>query len=314
LAALLVAPAAAHADDDQTLPGSIPTPGANDYEPEGDDAPKGEPEPRRSKRTPSTSTLSATDSTSSAFAANSPTVWYFYNSGIQSTVMGGLTANLRIEKPWIDPVYGYHTLAELAAIKNTANGRQIVEIGWTVDSLLNGDDDPHMFVYHWVNGQETCYNGCGFVRYTGLLASPLGPGDTLPTSVAKKFIIQINALDGSWWVGYDNKWVGYFPAAEWTGASPAASFTATDEVQAFGEVATSTNSPCTDMGSGDQGGSGSPATYIGSTTLISTLGLTSNATLTQQISPAGSPYTSYYTMSWPSGSTRTFYYGGDGAC
>ena len=47
---------------------------------------------------------------------------------------------------------------------------------------------------------------------------------------------------------------------------------------------------------------------------ISTLGLTSNATLTQQISPTGSPYTNYYTMSWPSGSTRTFYYGGDGAC
>lgn len=48
------------------------------------------------------------------------------------------------------------------------DGRHIVEVGWTVDRELNGDAQPHLFVYHWVDGQATCYNGCGFVQYSPL--------------------------------------------------------------------------------------------------------------------------------------------------
>ena len=31
---------------------------------------------------------------------------------------------------------------------------------------VTGDEDPHLFVYHWVNRQTSCYNACGFVQYS----------------------------------------------------------------------------------------------------------------------------------------------------
>jgi hypothetical protein len=57
----------------------------------------------------------------------------------------------------------------------TTDRNFIVEVGWTVDDSLNGDYRPHLFVYHWVNNGETCYNGCGFVQ----VKSPYSPGMAL---------------------------------------------------------------------------------------------------------------------------------------
>ena len=92
-----------------------------------------------------------------------PPVKYHYSSGLQYAETDGTYANLVIGKPDLAEE-DYHTLAEIAV--QSADGKQIVEVGWTVDRGVNGDDDPHLFVYHWVDGKETCYNGCGFKQYS----------------------------------------------------------------------------------------------------------------------------------------------------
>ncbi|MET0415890.1 MAG: neprosin family prolyl endopeptidase, partial [Actinoplanes sp.] len=133
-------------------------------------------------------------------------VKYLYNVARQDAEFEGAYATLWIAKPRLEK-HDYHTLAELAV--QSADATQIVEIGWTVDRLVNGDDDPHLFVYHWVDNKTSCYNGCGFVQ----VSKNIKPGDTLAYDTAKKFGIQ--NFNGSWWVAYDSEWIGYFPEEIW---------------------------------------------------------------------------------------------------
>ena len=86
----------------------------------------------------------------------------------------GQTGSLTQHQPYLG-VNDYHTLAEISV--ESADLRQIVEVGWTVDRGVNGDSLPHLFVFHWVNGAPTCYYGCGFVP----VQSPWSPGS--PVSV-----------------------------------------------------------------------------------------------------------------------------------
>lgn len=163
-------------------------------------------------------------------------VKYHYASAYQFAESDGTYANLVIGKPELAKK-DYHTLTEIAV--QSADGSQIVEVGWTVDRSVNKDEDPHLFVYHWVDGQETCYNKCGFVPYSQTVL----PGDTLPVGVNKRFGIQF--YNGSWWIAYDSEWLGYFPGDLWDGK-----FTRSGLIQWFGEVAASSSDPCTDMGTG----------------------------------------------------------------
>lgn len=165
---------------------------------------------------------------------------YHYAVGAQLAETDGAYANLTIARPRLDPA-DYHTLAEIAV--QSADGRQIVEVGWNVDRVVNGDDDPHLFVYHWVNRKTSCYNACGFVQYS----KNIKPGDTLKYGVAKKFGIQF--YKGDWWVAFDSEWIGYFPASLWTAKS--VTFNRSGLIQIFGEVAASSATPCgTEMGTG----------------------------------------------------------------
>jgi hypothetical protein len=183
--------------------------------------------------------------------------------------------------------------------------------------VVNGDDEPHLFVFSWVNSVGQCYNGCGFVNYKGDdLASTVQPGDKLTEGDIKQFGIQYNATSattGDWWIAYDKKWVGYFPGELWTKASPAVSFTESTQVQAFGEVAAANDWPCTDMGTEKQGSVGAGAAYFSSVSLYNSKSTTS---LTQVIQPTGGWFDTFYTMNWPGTppSVRSFYYGGGGSC
>lgn len=168
--------------------------------------------------------------------AGAKSVNFLYATANQYVDSGGTGANLFIGKPKLAKE-DYHSLAEIAV--QSADGRQIVEVGWTVDRLVNGDDDPHLFVYHWVDRTESCYNGCGFVPYSKTMA----PGWTLPSGVAKPFGIQF--FNDAWWIAYDTEWIGYFPADLWGGK-----FTRSGLIQWFGEVAASSEKPCTEMGTG----------------------------------------------------------------
>ena len=223
----------------------------------------------------------------------SKNVSFLYSVASQEVTADGLYASVDIKKPTLAKGE-YHTLAELAV--QSDDGSQTVEVGWNVDRAVNGDDDPHLFVFHWVNGVPTCYNACGFKVADG----GVKPGDTLPVDTLKKFGIE--HVNNAWWVAYDTSWVGNFPDALWS--DQGADFPKGEYFQAFGEVAAPSAQPCSQMGSGVKVSDASGAaarmgnlTYVNGPTVNMYMRSTNNI----------------YGMSSIKGSTRSFAYGGPGA-
>lgn len=220
---------------------------------------------------------------------------YWYAGGRQTATTAGAYANVTIASP--TTTSGDHSLAEIA-VEDSTSGQQVVEVGWNVDpGLYSGSTAPHLFVYHWVNGVGTCYNGCGFVAYSGATYTA-GQSLSSLSGTAKQFGIQYDTATSAWWVAFNGTWVGYFPASLWS--SP--TFTQGGYNQLFGEVASTNASTCTDMGNGLFGSNASAAVF-GSTTYVSgpTVSLTGFNT-----------NASRYSVNMLSG--RTFQYGGPGAC
>jgi hypothetical protein len=142
-----------------------------------------------------------------------------------------------------DPAVGvgdFHSLAEIAV--ESLGAQQIVELGWTVDAGVNGDLQPHVFAFHWVDGQQTCYNGCGWVQ----VSPSRRPGMRIVPGEAHRYEIKLVGSD--WWLFYDGEGMGYYPQSLW-----ASGFKQAVLVQWFGEVAAAGMSPCTEMGNGKVG-------------------------------------------------------------
>lgn len=164
-----------------------------------------------------------------------------------ASIPAGASARMSQHNPDV-PRGDFHSLVELAV--SSADGADYVEVGWTVDPLVNRGDrrNPHLFVFHWVDGEPTCYNGCGWVQ----VSKSRVPGMRLDiTEVPQDYAIEFR--DGNWWVRYQREWIGYFPGSLWDN-----SFTAASGVDWFGEVATSRPRPCADMGWLDFGSSNGP--------------------------------------------------------
>ena len=134
----------------------------------------------------------------------------------------------------------FHTLGEIAVI--SADQRQIVEIGWTVDTGVNGDVHPRLFVFHWVDGMPTCYNACGWVQ----VSMTKKPGMRVTPGAMADYQIQLRGSD--WWLTYDGEDLGYFPGSLWP-----VPYTIAGHVQWFGEIAAATNESCSEMGNGAKG-------------------------------------------------------------
>ncbi|MER5635451.1 neprosin family prolyl endopeptidase [Kitasatospora sp. NPDC002227] len=171
-----------------------------------------------------------------------PVCWYGacydYVSGRQITDTAGASIRMMQAAPEIKPGdTSSHSLQELAL--QSADRNSTVEIGWTVDLGLNGDTRPHLFVYHWVNGQESCYNGCGFVSTN----RNVKPGMTVGAGSSASYAIQ--NVGGDWWLYWNNQAIGYFPGSLWSG-----NYTRAQVVTAFGEIAHATDATCEDMGNG----------------------------------------------------------------
>ncbi|WP_035850243.1 neprosin family prolyl endopeptidase [Kitasatospora azatica] len=177
-----------------------------------------------------------------ATATTGPVCWfgacYDYVSGRQKTDAAGASIRMLQASPEVKPGDTQsHSLQELAL--QSADQKSTVEIGWTVDLGLNGDLRPHLFVYHWVDGAESCYNGCGFVQ----VSRTVKPGMAVRTGAAARFAIQ--NFGGDWWLFYNSQPVGYFPGSLWNG-----SYTRAQTITAFGEVAHADGATCEDMGNG----------------------------------------------------------------
>ncbi len=164
---------------------------------------------------------------------------YSYVTGRQYTDTTGASVNMEQASPANVAADG-HSLQELSLQNSddttTAN---TIEIGWTVDPGANGDYQPHLFVYHWINGHQTCYNGCGFVQVSTSVTAgmALAPGRT------GTFGLRFN--QGNWWAYYNDVAFGYFPESAWSGA-----FTSAQVISAFGEVSADKEPSCTQMGNG----------------------------------------------------------------
>jgi Neprosin len=185
----------------------------------------------------------------------------------------------------------FHSVTELAV--ESSDGRQIVEVGWIVTQNVNGDNLPHLFVFHWVNGNATCYNGCGFVP----VSTPVPAGGVVSVGTIGKFKIQFK--NNRWQIIYNGYLVGYFPESIWGG-----SFTKAFEVQVFGEVCGSpTTYPKTQMGNG----------ILGSK--LSSAIIKNYALLGSTIAPALSPYginVNYTSYTYSNATATSLHYGGPG--
>ncbi len=231
---------------------------------------------------------------------------YHYVSYYDFATAVGTYADITVAHPVLDP-RDSHTLGEVAA--QSQDGEQIVEIGWTVDPAVNGGDgrNPHLFVFHWVNGVGRGYNGFGFVPASG---ATIVPGMQLPVTdppTAHRFTIE--HFEGNWWVRYDSEWVGYFPDGEWT----APTFTQIGLAQWFGEVADSLDGlQCTQMGTGAFGSSPAGGT-IGATSTDGTFG-TPYFIDASNTAFRSSPALSVTPASGYDGRARTGGFGGPGPC
>jgi hypothetical protein len=172
--------------------------------------------------------------------ANAGDLEYLYVAVSQGgTHTGGAGATIMQADPALG-IGDYHSLAEIAI--ESADQQQIVEIGWTVDAGVNGDVQPHVFAYHWVDGQGTCYNACGWVQ----VSPHKRPGMRVKPGEAHRYEIQ--RVHDDWWLFYDGEAMGYYPQSLWSG-----SFQAVGLTQWFGEVSASVTAPCTQMGNGKPG-------------------------------------------------------------
>jgi neprosin-like protein len=220
------------------------------------------------------------------FAPDGSTLVYFYADAYQFVDATSISGEYTQHAPTIGSV-DYHSLAELAA--QSADGLDIVEIGWIVS---NTDPQPQLFVFHWIRGEPTCYNGCGYVQ----LSSTRVPGMHVDvTDTPQSYAIQYSG--GDWFVGYQGEWIGYFPGSEWNDE-----FTSIGLAQWFGEVAAGTALPCSQMGSGafaDQAGAASISNLLVEGAAAQSL--PGELTLPAAYSTAGMTATSYF-------------YGGPGLC
>ena len=159
----------------------------------------------------------------------------------------------------------------------SANGSQIVEIGWTVDHNLNGDGQPHLFVFHWVNSVATCYNGCGWVPAA---RAPFSAGQALPVGATMRFAIQhVTGHAPGWQLSLNGSPIGEFPDSLWNGT-----YTRIGLAQWFGEVAASASqAPCTQRGDGEFASTPTAAQFSG---IGFVNGPATNFTNTLQTNPA----------------------------
>lgn len=219
------------------------------------------------------------------------TQYYCRAGAYQYVTSDGAYMSTPVQSPWVDAA-DYHSLAEMAV--QSADGQQIIEIGWR--TYRPTDQVPRLFIFHWINGQPTCYNsGCGFVQST---STTIQPGMAL-TSSSTPVQFAIEYFQGNWWLGYNGTWFGYYPGSKWGGT-----YTKAGLVQIFGEVSSTRTTPCSNMGNGNMGTSTAATAVTG----VGYYNSTTAPSLARTTPDDSTLYTSQVT------STNSFRYGGPGAC
>ncbi|AGL18152.1 neprosin family prolyl endopeptidase [Actinoplanes sp. N902-109] len=220
-----------------------------------------------------------------------------YSAGVTQTVSDSMVwANFGVAAPAVTPG-DYASSAEIL-VKGGPTGTDSVAIGWTVNLSLNGDSNPHLFVYWTKAGVGQCYNaGCpGYTAYPG---ATFTAGQALTAGTAQRFRLLHDG--GAWWFWAGNtagtgEYFGYINDSNWGTAWPTFS-----TVQAFGQVTVAAAAPTTRMGNGTCADNPSALTIGSLAYNTATVNPTAFATDSNKYS---------VTML----SARTMRYGGDGSC
>lgn len=154
----------------------------------------------------------------------------------------GATVSFPVASPTL-AYNGGHTLMEMAVFNRTAAGidQDTAEIGWIVDPAPSGQAPvPQLFIYHFVNTEGTCYNGCGFVS----TSSTIVPGMALTPGMNVTW--SIRNIDGNWTFFFNGTEFGYIPESAYDGT-----FDSAAQVNVYGEIAGGGSTPgCSQMGDG----------------------------------------------------------------
>lgn len=255
----------------------------------------------------------------STFAACSPPCYYYAGARRDDAVtpVEGAQVNMGIYAPVQDATgKDSHNLGELAVQKDIGGKMQAVEVGYTVDPLVNAGcipspaclDDPHLFVFAWRDGVPQCYNGC---RWVDNATVALGAGSNLTSMVGTQRWARIQYFGGNWWIAFDGQWIGYFEGGLWTDANPSppvTGFTNTTYQQAFGEIAAYDTTTCGNMGNNNMA-TATTGGRMGSLNKV-VAGTASLATYTGSYATVPAKWS----FSYLTGSTSSFNYGGHAGC
>lgn len=221
---------------------------------------------------------------------------YFYAGGSQtlSTAETSVGANLLVANPGVS-AGDFHSLTQITVL--SSDSQQVVEVGWTKDPGVYGDNNIHLFSTFWKNSAFGGYNDTVWVDNA---AVALNRNASISGDIGSIKLFGVIYSGGNWWVQYGTDYIGYFPGTNWT--SP--TFTSFMKFQGFGEVAANVAAPCTDMTNANYGdntltsGKVSSVTYSSGSSAVSLTPFATNAS-----------YYSVYAYS-----LRTVYIGGPGAC
>lgn len=241
--------------------------------------------------------LAATALSTSTTGAYAQTVTTYSAGGSQTFSDSQVLANFGVAAPALTPG-DYYSSAEIVA-KGGPSGTDAVAIGWTVNPSLNGDSNPHLYVYWWKAGVGQCYNA-GCPGYTASAGATYTAGQALTAGTAQRFGIVHSG--GAWWfwastTGGVGGYFGYLPDSSWTTA-----WTTFSSVQVLGQVAVAAAAPTTKMGNG----------ICADSTTALTIGSVQYTTTTDVNLAAFATDSNKYSVTLLS--TRTLRYGGDGSC
>lgn len=246
---------------------------------------------------------------------------YFYVGGRHNNSNTGAYASITINNAFLDSEApaggGTHAMTEIVVQSTTtAATSNIVEVGVTQDLGVNGGSyHPYPFVSFWktVSGVSTfqCYNGCGYVAYTGAGASTVQAGVTdLSASVGTAATIGVRYVSTGttgWWFDWNGAPMGYIPTSVFAGSG---GFTSGATAQWFGEVASNWNEPCSDMGDGRYGAAfTSPWAYASDPAYVASASFNGGTPTVSMSNYSDAPHGYDQTVA----SGRTFYFGGGGA-
>jgi hypothetical protein len=166
-----------------------------------------------------------------AFTATSAiagTAGYLYVGDADTTSTTEANVDLPINAQTIsDAKVDEHSLFEMSMSNEFGASGNIIEIGVTTEIGLNGDSNPHWFVYSWINGVGQGYDSSS--HFVSQIGSFWGTSLSAVEGTSEEVEFQFNAPN--WDLDLNGTAAGYFPGSEWSGA-----FTASSVTQVFGEV------------------------------------------------------------------------------